>query len=885
MKKCAVIVDVSSCLHRFYNAFPHLSNSQHISTSAVFGFLSFLLKFLSQYHADYLVICFDYPGKKMRHEIYPEYKANRPTISQNLVDQIQLTKQLVLSMGIQYFERSKYEADDCIATAHRLLYSTCSHIIIITHDKDMFQLIDSKTQIYNHSKKIFYDTQKIKQELNVFPSQIVDFLSIIGDYADNIPGVYGIGPKGAEILLKEYTSIENMMSRIKFIPSKFSKKLVSSQDMLLMNKKLITLDAFVPCDFDTNSYALSYPLPQSFHSFLLKQDFFSLVRLAHSLGFLPKEEKKRMNDLDISSHMCILTAEWDIRTLVDHLTISKSCYILFQPSLYDDTLIRCFLLSTDGKEIFCIPIQTSCDVGLSLQVVLSFLKVVFENPNVKKIGFSLKQIMYLLLEYHISIIGPLYDLMFAEYYMNSAVLKFKLNEMIYKYFNVQLSIDLHSDEASIAQYDEYMTYYMVQMDFLFNQKIKNLPCSDFYFNTEQKLISILFKMEQIGITVDRDYLLTLDRNFDDSIRKSQDEIYTFSNFTFNINSTKQLSSILYEQLNLPNGKYGKLNSTNEKQLSYLATLHPFPSLILKYRELFKLYSTYVQPFLKISNQTNVIHTTFNQIGTVTGRLSSSKPNLQNVPVCKNDKFSIRRCFVPRQGYVFLSLDYSQIDLRILAHFSKDSILCSSFLKGEDIHCRTAAEIFNIPIEQVDQQQKRKAKSVNFGIIYGQQAFGLSSLLNISISEAKNIIEKYFRRYKGAYDWIQNVKKQVAQDGFSSTLYGLRRYVPDIYSHNKHIRSFAERVAINTPIQGTASEVIKRSMVRIFSDLSFELKNEDLFVVLQVHDELLVEVRISQLQTISQALKKIMEYNDILSIPLVVHLKSGKSWGNLQTLHV
>lgn len=886
MEKKFYLIDGNGYIHRAYHALPPLTTSTGEEVGAVYGFIRMLNKIARQ-KPDYIVVCFDYPAPTFRHREFVEYKATRKEIEPPLRGQIPLTKEIVKAMNMPSFEKEGYEADDLIAILAKK-FSQDIQIIIVTGDKDMLQLVNDRTFVFNEHKNIFYNRDKIKEKYSVEPEQLPDVFGLAGDPIDNIPGVSGIGEKTAIKLIQQFHSIENLYANLDSLSGKIKENLEKDKENAFLSKKLVTLNQEVPLEFKLEDFLPpKEPKRDTLIHLLRRLEFSSLAR-----ELLPEETYEKVD------YQAILE-EKEFENLFTLLKNSHVFSFDLETTHINPLLAKIVGLSFsfEPQKAYYLPLghhYLNCPEQLPKNEILNKLKSIFENPEIKKYGQNIKYDLLVLRQEGTSLKGIAFDTMIASYLLNPSKQKHNLGDIVLEYLGEKMTpienlIGKGKKQTTIDKIDiEQVKNYscadadkVLQLVEILRPLLKEKKLDDLFYNIEMPLLNVLAEMENDGIRIDVKYFKNLSNEFAQEIEKLEKKIYQLAGQELNLNSPKQLAFILFEKLSLPVIRRTKTGvSTDEEVLKNLSSLHELPRLLLEYRELQKLKSTYIDSLIDLVNPgTGRVHTSFNQTITATGRLSSSEPNLQNIPIRTELGRKIRRGFIPEEGRLFLSADYSQIDLRVLAHVSADPVLTDAFRKGEDIHNATACEIFGISAEKITPELRRIAKTINFGIVYGMSAYGLSQQLNISQEEAEKYIESYFLKYSGVKSWIEKILKEAREKGYVSTLLNRIRYLPEINSKNGQIRSFAERTAINTPIQGTAADIIKVAMIRISEELRAKSLKSKMLV--QVHDELLFETPLEEIEELKRVVKECMENAVKLDIPIVADIKVGANWRDLE----
>jgi DNA polymerase-1 len=872
------LIDGNSYVYRAYYAIRKLTTSRGFPTNAIYGFTNMLLKIIREKKPDSIVVSFDSPVPTERHRIYEEYKAHRPEAPEELVEQIPHIKKIVSAFNINIFEVPGYEADDLLGTIAKKAASEGIDVFIVTGDKDMLQLVDKKVKIYDPMKDKILDEGYIKERFSVEPERIIEFMALAGDAVDNIPGIKGIGEKTAKELLSDFKSLEDLLNNTNRIRKDKLRLLVSENaDIVRLSKKLATIDISVPIDIDTEKFRLREPDWPSLLPLFREFEFGSLIKLIPSglssgIKYETLLSKERVNEL---ASFIKEKFAFDIEaTSINPIAAS---------------LIGLALCAEKGHA-FYIPVSHSYP-GIPDQInkkdALATLARIFEDEQIAKIGHNFKYSIMILNKDGIHVKGPLYDTMIASYLINPNKTNQDLGEIVLEYLsyrkktlteilNKKSSFSEVSLEDATSYASENACLGLELKEILFSTLREN-DLENIYLNIEMPLIYVLVDMEGVGVRIDPNKLEEISKELEKELDGIQNRIFFLAGEEFNINSPKQLSKILFQSLGFQPRKKTKTGySTEMGVLEELAESHELPREILNYRSLSKLKTTYIDVLPTLINpETGRIHTSFNQTATATGRLSSSDPNLQNIPIRGEWGKRIRETFIAEEGNLLLSADYSQVELRILAHLSNDEGLIDAFNNNLDIHARTASEIFSIPLDKVTPDIRRIAKTVNFGVIYGISPFGLSETLNISRDEAKKYIEQYFNRHPGVKSYVERTIEEAGNKGYVKTLFGRRRAIPEIKSKNPNIRQQGERLATNSPIQGTAADIIKIAMINIWKNVKDRgLKTK---MILQVHDELLFDLPVQELVIVQDIVKKDMEEVIKLRVPLSVDIKYGKNW--------
>jgi DNA polymerase-1 len=843
-----------------------------------------LLKILRE-EADYIAIVFDTIGPTFRTEIFKEYKANRPPMPDALSTQIPYIKRITAAYSIPVVEKSGYEADDIIATLAQMGKSRGVQVIIVTGDKDLMQLVEEGVLIYDELKDRRYTPKEVKERFGVPPDLMADFLAIAGDSIDNIPGAKGIGTKGAVKLVSTYGKIEQIFKDISKIKEKaLQEKLINSKDAVLLSKRLTSVDRNVPLGLDLSEFKRREPDIKSLHSIFVELEFNRLLK-----------ELPSVKTISYRNYKLITSAE-ELETLVESLSRSKYFSIDLETTSVnpmDAELVGISISNRKGSAVY-IPVghtYVGAPAQLKCSHVLQRLRPLLSDPKIKKIGQNIKYDQTILGRYAIELKGIYCDTMIASYLLNPSgshslerlAAKYLGHRMI-RYEEVTGGKDTLFSEVDVERAKIYscedadVTYRLAE---ILLAELEKEGLSPLLKEIEIPLIGVLVWMETNGVKLDRDFLGQLSAQFLKRLQRIQRRIYELAGQEFNIDSPKQLQQILFSKLGLPSGKRTKTGfSTDVNVLEKLAQEHPLPEAILQYRSLAKLKNTYVDALPRLINpDTGRVHTSYHQTITATGRLSSSDPNLQNIPVRTQEGRLIRKAFVPEKGNLLVSADYSQIELRILAHLSGDQRLVRAFREGRDIHDMTAGEIFGVSGDLVTSEMRRKAKAVNFGIIYGLSAHGLAQQLGVPHSTAQQYIDSYFARYEGVKHYLETTLQNARTNGFVCTLMGRKRYLPELSSGDRNIRSAAERMAINTPIQGTAADLIKLAMIRLYKRINSS--GSDAKMILQVHDELVFEVPQKEVKRLKKMIVEEMEHVIDLDVPLSVSISEGLNWAELQ----
>ncbi len=877
------LIDGSSYIFRAFHAIGRLSTSKGFPTNAIFGFTSMLLRVLREMKPEYVAVVLDAKGPTFRDEIYPDYKANRPGMPEGLEPQIPYIKRIIEAYGIPVIEREGYEADDVIGTIAKEVAKKGLDVVIVTGDKDMLQLVDEHICTLDTMKDRSFGKGEVVERYGVKPEQMTDVMGLAGDSIDNIPGVPGIGEKTAVALIKEYDTLENLLANREQLPKKrLIEALAQFGEQATLSKRLATIATNVPLEYNLEDFALSEPVAET-----LKEIF-------RELEFSKFLQELTSETLSIEDYH-LVTEKDQFSNLVEELTGCQGFALDFETTSRDPMLAELvgLSLSFNPHQAYYIPLGHRYDGApkqLDKEFVLSELKPLFQDEKLKKYGQNIKYEYVLLKRRGIELRGIEGDTMVASYLLNPTKHNHNLEEIAREYLDHRMIsykdvVGSGKKEVSFDQVDlnTAKNYSCEDSDVTFLVSHILLPklvdegLKDLFHEVEIPLIEVLASMEMNGVKINRSLLEEMSKEFERQLASIADRIYLLAGEQFNINSSQQLSRILFEKLNLPKVKRTKTGtSTDTEVLTKLAQQHDLPLELLAYRSLSKLKSTYIDALPKLINpRTGRVHTSYNQTVTATGRLSSSDPNLQNIPIRSEEGRRIRQAFIPGEGWVMISADYSQIELRILAHLTRDNDLCEAFHRDEDIHARTASHVFGVSLEEVTPEMRRQAKVINFGIIYGISAFGLGKELGVEPKVASAYIEGYFQKYHAVKGYIDSSLKEAREKGYVMTLFGRRRYLPEINSSNQMARNAAERTAINTPIQGTAADLIKVAMIQIhrrLKDLNLSTK-----MIMQVHDELVFECPEGELERANGIIREGMEGVMHCSVPLKVSIAHGRNW--------
>ena len=884
--KTVYLVDGNSYIHRAYHAIRGLSNSKGLPTNAIFGFTKMLIKLLDDKSPDYVAVVFDAKGPTFRHEIFKDYKATRPPMPEDMAVQIPYIREVVAGLNVKFLEKEGYEADDIIGTIAMLAKNQGLNVVIVSGDKDFRQTLSENTAMWDPISEKLIDYDTIKQDYGIEPEQIIEVMALSGDSADNIPGIPGVGEKTAINLIQQFHSIENLFENTdKVTKASVKNKLEQFKEQGLLSKKLVTINNAVPIDVRIDDMRLGPPKKDSLAEIFRELEFKSLIAKFSEHAELSRKD-----------YRLILKTE-ELRSLIETIRKKGICCLDTETTSKDHLTAELVGISfcLEPGAAYYLPLgHTYEGVGaqIDLDEALGLLKDILCDDKVKKIGQNIKYDAEVFARYGISLKGIFFDTMIASYIIDPTLRQHNLDYLAQHYLSYKMiayeEVTNHNKAKTFAFVDvnkakEYScedAEITLLLKSILEEKLNNTDNYILFEDLEMKLVPVIMDMEMTGIKIDVDFFKDMSEKFADELSSIERKTFDLAGEKFNINSPQQLGYILFEKLNLPGKKKTKKKSgysTDVEVLTELAGLHEIPSLLLRFRTISKLKSTYLDALVKMVNKnTGRVHTSYNQTVTATGRLSSSNPNLQNIPIRSEEGREIRKGFIADDGHLLLSADYSQIELRVFAHYSDDPVLIQAFDRGEDIHTRTAAEVFDLDPRMVTPEMRRMAKMINFGIIYGMGPIKLAKELGISKKVAQVYLDNYYERYKGVKNFKEKILSQTRQNGYVSTLLKRRRYLPNINSDNGHIRSEAERAAINTPIQGTAADLIKIAMISIAE----RLKKENLRtkMLLQVHDELVFEVPQAELTTATKLIKDEMEGVYPLNIPLKVDINWGKNWG-------
>ena len=920
-----VLVDGSSYLYRAFHAFPPLTNSAGEPTGAMYGVLNMLKSLISQVQPSHIVVVFDAKGKTFRDEMFEQYKSHRPPMPDDLRKQIQPLHDIIRALGIPLLVIEGVEADDVIGTLAVAASKANQKVLISTGDKDMAQLVDDNIMLINTMNNTLLDRDAVIEKYGIPPELIIDYLALMGDSADNIPGVAGVGEKTALGLLQGIGSMAEIyanLDKVAELPirgaKKLGDKLLAEKEVADLSYRLATIKTDVDLDITPEQLTLGASnndqLTEYFGRYEFKRWLNEVMNGADSITN-NNEQPTKINhyqatpslaqdntdetlpaiQIDRSRYETLLT-EADLNRWVDKLKQAK----LFALDTETDNLdymaanLVGISFALENGEAAYLPLQLDylgAPKTLEKTTALSLLKPVLENPAIQKVGQNFKYDLTIFARNGIDVQGVAFDTMLESYVLNSTG-RHNMDDLAKRYLGHQtISFEeiagkgknqLTFNQIPLEQAAEYAAedadVTMKLQQVLWEKLSKEPSLEKLFKEMELPLLGVLSRMERRGVLIDSDALFLQSNEIANRLSELEEQAYVLAGQPFNLASTKQLQEILFDKLGLPVIQKTPKGapSTNEEVLEELAFSHELPKVLVEHRGLSKLKSTYTDKLPQMVNpQTGRVHTSYHQAVTATGRLSSSDPNLQNIPIRNEEGRRIRQAFIAREGFTVVAADYSQIELRIMAHLSRDKGLLTAFAEGKDIHRATAAEVFGLPLDSVSSEQRRSAKAINFGLIYGMSAFGLARQLNIPRKEAQKYMDLYFERYPGVLEYMERTRAQAKEQGYVETLDGRRLYLPDIKSSNGARRAGAERAAINAPMQGTAADIIKRAMIAV--DEWLRKEQPRVRMIMQVHDELVFEVHKDELDAVSKKIHELMENSTTLAVPLLVEVGSGENW--------
>lgn len=856
-----LVLDGNSLMNRAFYAIPPMNTGSGLHTNAIYGFTTMLFKMIEEIKPDYIICTFDVSKNTFRLKEYQDYKAGRKGMSEELREQFPVVKEMLKLFGISIFDEEGFEADDLIGTIAEYAKNKDIEVYIVTGDKDALQLSDDNVFVVitkkGISEKEIYDKNRMISEFGITPREFIDVKGLMGDVSDNIPGVPGIGEKTAFKLIGEYKSIENLLDNLDNISGKKLKEsLITYREQAIFSKKLATIMIDVPIDIDLDKIKSkeSYDL-QGLKKLFVDLEFRSLLLK------LPQEEKLEESKKE---EFKFIKSYEDIKEIKkEKESIIFLNFIIENDNLFTKIKLKKLFINYCEKNYLL-----DLDDILEDEKSLLFLKDLLEDESIRKVSHNAKNLLTALRKIGIDI-KMYFDTNIAAYLIDSGKGNYSISELS-QYFLLE-EIKGEPNDIKIKEVSSLQKIYPILLE-----KLKEISLEKLYFEVELPLQRVISHMEEEGFRVNEEKLEELRVKFEGEIKRTEEEIYAISDEKFNINSPKQLGKILFEKLDLPVIKKTKTGySTNIEVLEKLKGKHPIIDNIMYYRQIAKINSTYIIGLKGVLDEDSKIHSSFNQTQTTTGRLSSTDPNLQNIPIKYELGREIRKIFIPEEDSVLLSADYSQIELRVLAHIAEDENFISAFIQGIDIHQKTASEVFGVPLDEVTPLLRSRAKAVNFGIVYGIGDYSLSEDLHISKKEAKLYIDTYFERYQNVKKYLTDIVIKGKEDGYVTTILNRRRYIPEINDSNKIVKAFGERLAMNTPIQGTAADIIKIAMVNVYNSLiENKLRSK---IILQVHDELILNVYKDEISKVKEIVKREMEQVLELKVPLLVDLNEGDTW--------
>ena len=882
-----MIIDGSSLIYRAFYALPLLSTKDGIYTNGVYGFLTMLYKIKEEYDPEYLCVAFDKKGPTFRHLEFEQYKGNRDKAPNELSLQFPILKEILDVMNVNQIEIDGYEADDIAGTVAKYGEKKDLDVILVSGDKDYLQLVSEKSKVLLTKKGItdleIFDMNAMSNKYGITPVQFIDLKGLMGDSSDNIPGVPGVGEKTGLKLLKEFGSMENIYEHIEDVGGKKTREsLIENRQQAFMSRKLAEIVTNSPVELNLDEMKVIEPNWNKLKDIYEKLEFKSLIEK------IPDDKIETKSEL-FETKFSIIELETDFEKIIKE--IEKTKKFAFKFVLSEDNIHKSEILGIAIKALDFDTYYINFEANDLIPCFQKKFKDIFEREDIEKVGHNLKDDVVILFKLGIDITSIIFDTMIGQYLINPSQTNYSMSELANNYLNIYIE----SEEQLLGKGKNKKTFNLLTTEqrgeytskildlvFILESKIREIiesqGMNELFNNVELPLIEVLASMEYYGFKIDMNILKDLGTKFNKDIDNLTKEIYDLAGEKFNINSPKQLGEILFDKLELPVIKKTKTGySTDAEVLDKLLDKHPIVEKVLKYRQIIKLKSTYIDGLMSlVDKKTNRIHSSFNQTVTNTGRISSTEPNLQNIPVKTEEGREIRKAFVPdNDDFVLLDGDYSQIELRVLAHISDDPKLKEAFYNDEDIHTKTASEVFGVSKDEVTSLMRSRAKAVNFGIVYGISDYGLSRDLNITRKEAKEYIDNYLHNYEKVNEYMDSIIEKGKVDGYVETIYHRRRYLPELKSKNFNIRSFGERIAMNTPIQGSAADIIKVAMVEVYKEL--KKKKFKSRLILQVHDELIIEVHHDELDEIKKMLQEIMEDAITLNVPLKVDMKVGNSW--------
>lgn len=875
-KKKFLIIDGYGFVFRAFHSLPPLTRNDGLQVGAVYGFTNMLIKQIQNHKYDYIGVMLDSGSKSFRNQIYPAYKANRPPAPPELIHQFPLIRDAVTALGVNFVEKQNFEADDLIATYCRIAKEQNIEVIIASSDKDLMQLIDENVLMYDPMKSKYIKAEQVFEKFGVYPDKLLDLLSMVGDTSDNVPGVPGIGPKTAALLISEFGSLDNILANLdKISQAKRKQTIQENKDNVLLSKTLITLEKFVPVEENLELFKINKVSEEDLNKFLQINGFKSLANkhIAKNDNVVkPQIINNDYTNINSKDELDVWLGKTEISFISLYLETDQH-FTIKQIALATSKNRACKFQLVENKAFYQPDLFGTIDENINNGIVLSdFLKIIKNilcDISILKIGFDLKPLFKICLKEGFCL-SSFEDLAIMTYLLGKPFTNDNIADFVVNY-----SDSYNSDDKDICAYAaNAIEIYPLLRNSLCKEKLTSL-----YHRIEKPLIPILAKMENVGIKLNSKLLTDLSEYFAINLKKLEAEIYQLAGREFNIASPKQLGEILFVDLNLATGKKSKKSGSYSTNAEILTKLDEegveIAGKILFWRQLAKLKSTYSDSLPKQTDKNSRVHTTFLMNSVNTGRLSSVNPNIQNIPIRTEEGNKIRQAFIADKNCQLISADYSQIELRLLAHIADIGTLRSAFANNQDIHSITASQVFGVDINLVDGNLRRQAKTINFGIIYGISAFGLAKRLGIERNEAATYIERYFEQYPGIKHYMDQTIEFARQHGFVQTIFGRKCYIKGINDRNPNIRQFSERAAINAPLQGSAADIIKIAMLKI--DEEFNKQNLSANLILQIHDELIIEAKNEVANTAAKICKSIMENVIKLSIPITVDVGIGDNW--------
>lgn len=893
-----VVIDGNSILNRaFYGIMGSkmLMTADGTYTNAVYGFLAIMFKMMEEINPNYMVVAFDVKAPTKRHEMYKDYKGTRKGMPDELASQMPIIKEVLKAMNIKVIEMAGYEADDILGTLSRYGESKGLEVRLLTGDRDSFQLATDKTTIMlprtkgGKTETEFFDRDKILETYGVEPLQMIEVKGLMGDSSDNIPGVPGIGEKTALTLIKTYGTIDELYKKLEndeatTVKGKTKEKLIENKELAYLSKTLGTINVEAPIEKNLEDYKVEeWNKPEVYK--LFKELRFNRYIERFSLTAGDSQTENLQNE-KFKFETKILE-ENEAEEIFKIVKKEKEFYYLSEIENCENTEL---VIAKEIAKIYFYLKEKNTVYVADFKKFEKALKEIFEDTEILKISHDIKIDFILLKQQNVEAKNMMFDVKIAGYLLNATSGAYKISDLTSLYINYDLDehIDTKQNEQTSLfdevekqkEYDELKaseTYFLIQLKPVLEEKLKEINSYKLFEEIEMPTAEVLANMQYNGVYVDEKEILKFGNHLKKELEELRIDIYRQAGEEFNVNSTQQLGKILFEKLGLTAGKKNKNGyATDVETLEKIREEHPIVSKILEYRKIMKLNSTYVEGLLPyIHEKTGRIHSYFHQTVTATGRLSSTDPNLQNIPTRTELGRKLRKVFKAQENKIFVDADYSQIELRVLAHMSKDEIMVEAFKTDQDIHTICASQVFKVPVEKVSKQLRSRAKAVNFGIVYGISDFGLAEQIDIKRKEAKEYIEQYLETYSGIKSFMSDIVEHAKEKGYVETEFGRRRYIPELASKNYMVRQFGQRAAMNTPIQGTAADIMKIAMIKVYNEL--KKRNLKSKIVLQIHDEMLIETELSEKEEVYEILKQSMENAVQLSVPLKVEIEEGKSW--------